>query len=91
MNIASVNSPAPMGPTDLPSTRALNEKQRTVIRAVTAVNASGTFGQDNEVTYSVDRAAGMVVVKLVSKTDGRVLQQIPAEYMVRMAEELNRG
>jgi uncharacterized FlaG/YvyC family protein len=91
MNIASMNSTVPVGPADLPSTRAITGEQRSVIRAVTAVNASGTFGQDNEVTYSVDRAAGMVVVKLVNKSDGRVLQQIPAEYLLRMAEELNRG
>jgi hypothetical protein len=70
MNIASVNSTAPVSPADLPSARVITEQQRTLIRAVGAVNASGTFGANNEVTYSVDRAAGMVVVKLVNKAVG---------------------
>lgn len=90
MNIASVNNPVPIGAVDLPSTRALNDEQRTLIRAVAAVNASGTFGQDNELTYSVDRAAHIVVVRLINKSTGTVLQQIPAEYLLRMAEELNK-
>ena len=91
MNIASINNTAPLGPADLSSTRAISEQQRTLIRAVAAVNASGTFGQDNELTYSVDRNAHLVVVKLVNKNTGNVVQQIPAEYLLRMAEELNRG
>lgn len=90
MNIASVNNIAPAGLLDLPSACALSDDQRSLIRAVAAVNASGTFGQDNELTYSVDRAAHIVVVRLINKSTGNVLQQIPAEYLLRMAEELNK-
>jgi FlaG protein len=91
MTIGSVNSMVPGGTGDFSSTPALSEDQRTLIRAVAAVNGSGTFGQDNELTYSVDRNAHIVVVKLVNKDTGNVVQQIPAEYLLRMAEELNRG
>lgn len=91
MNIASVNNLPPAGTLDLPSSQSLSEQQRTLIRAVAAVNASGMFGEDNEVTYSVDRAAHTVVVRLINKNTGNVLQQIPAEYLLRLAEESNRG
>lgn len=89
MNIASVNNIAPAG-LDLPSTRTLSDDQRSLIRAVAAVNASGSLGQDNELTYTVDRAAHIVVVRLINKSTGNVLQQIPAEYLLRMAEELKQ-
>jgi len=39
----------------------------------------------------VDRTVRLVVVRLVNKSTGSVVQQIPAEYPLRMAEELNRG
>ncbi len=90
MNIASGNNIAPAGLLDLPSASALSDDRRSLIRAVAAVNASGAFGQDNELTYSVDRAAHIVVVRLINKSTGNVLQQIPAEYLLRMAEELNK-
>ncbi len=90
MNIAAINSTNPVGPADLPSAKALTNEQRTLIRAVAAVNASGTFGEDNQLTYSVDRQAHLVVVRLVNKNTGDVVQQMPAEYLVRMAEELNK-
>lgn len=90
MNIASIATTVPVGPADLASSRPLTDEQRTLIRAVTAINASGMFGQDNELTYTVDRAAHLVVAKLVNKSTGDVIQQIPAEYLLRMAEELSK-
>jgi uncharacterized FlaG/YvyC family protein len=39
----------------------------------------------------VDRTAHLVVVRLVNKSTGSVVQQIPAEYLLRMAEEVNGG
>lgn len=91
MNIASVNGTAPVNPADLASTYTLNQEQRAVIRAVSAINASGAFGQENELTYSVDRAAHVVVAKLVNKDTGDVVGQMPAEYLLRMADEMERG
>lgn len=90
MNIASINSTVPAGMVDVATTRPLPDEQRALIRAVTAVNASGMFGQDNELTYTVDRVARLVVARLVNKTTGDVIQQIPNEYLLRMAEELNK-
>ena len=90
MNIASMTNTVPTAPADLASSHPLTDQQRAVIRAVAAVNASGMLGQDQQLTYSVDRAAHLVVAKLVNKDTGDVIQQIPAEYLLRMAEELSR-
>lgn len=91
MNITSVTNMTGVSPADLPSTRSITADQRSLIRAVAAVNATQAFGEDHELTYSVDRAAHMLVIKLVNKTNGNVINQIPAEYIVRMAEKLNGG
>lgn len=91
MNVGAINNAVPVTLADLGPTRMLTQDQRTLIQAIKAVNASGSLGDENEVTYSVDRAARQVVVKLVNKKTGDVLQQIPTEYVLKMAEELNRG
>ncbi len=91
MNITSVTNMTGVSPADLPSARTITEDQRTLIRAVSAVNASQAFGEDHELTYTVDRAARMLVIKLVNKTTGNVIDQIPAEYIVKLAEKLSGG
>jgi uncharacterized FlaG/YvyC family protein len=65
--------------------------QRVLIRAVKAVNGSDLLGQDHELTIVLDRSSRRALVRIVSRQTGEVIQQIPAEYVVRMAEELNGG
>ena len=67
------------------------EQQRTLIRAVSAVNASEMFGEENEVTYQVDRKAQQVVVRIVNRKTGELVNEIPSEYVLRLAEKLNGG
>ncbi len=75
-----------------PSTPAqVTEDRRTLIRAVRAVNSAELLGYDHELSFSFDRATGHPVVRIVNKETREVIQQIPAEYVLRMAEELSRG
>jgi len=88
MNISSINSfsshlataaqPAPPKPT---------EDQKALIQAVKTVNASAVFGEENELTFKVDRAAGIAVVRIVNKKTGALVQQIPNEQVLKLAEE----
>lgn len=91
MNIGSIQQIGPLTQTDAGTTPALTAEQRALIQAVKALNAAQAFGEDNQVTYSVDRAARLVVAKLVGKSTGTVIEQIPAEYVLRMAEKMNGG
>ncbi len=91
MNISSIQQSAPLTRTETSATPPLSAEQRTLIQAVKAVNAAQAFGEDNEVTYSVDRAARLVVAKVVNKSTGEVVDQIPAEYVLRLAEKINGG
>ena len=63
------------------------EDQRALLQAVKAVNAAQLFGQENEVTFIIDRAANIAVVRIVNKHTGELVEQIPNEQMLKMAEE----
>lgn len=63
-------------------------ERRQLIRAVQALNASEMFGQDNELTFVLDRETRRPLVRLVDKNTNEVIRQIPPEYALRMAEYL---
>jgi flagellar protein FlaG len=93
MNISSINNLAAQAgvPADPGVPRAVNQDQRTLIQAVKAVNATEMFGQDNELTFFLDRNSRRAVVRIVNKKTREVVQQIPPEYVLRMAEEIKRS
>ena len=65
------------------------QDQKALIQAVKTVNAAELFGQENETTFIIDRAARIAVVRVVNKKTGEVVQQIPTEQLLKMAEESN--
>lgn len=94
MDISSINNVAqhpgtPMEPGYLP--QPVTQDQRGLIQALKAVNSSELFGEENELTFIVDRATRRMVVRIVNRNSGEVVDQIPAEYVLRMAEELKRS
>lgn len=66
-----------------------NDQQRALLQAATVVNNSQILGSDNEITFKVDRKANQVVVRIVNRQTGDLVSQIPEEYLLRMAEEVN--
>lgn len=95
MNISSISSfasqisaPAQSAPSQ---PKPPGEDQKALIQAVKAVNAAEMFGQENEVTFKIDRAAGIAVVRVVNKQTGALVQQIPSEQILKMAEESSGG
>jgi uncharacterized FlaG/YvyC family protein len=90
MNISSIDNSAHISaPTEPSPARPVTGDQRTLIQAVKAVNAAQSFGPENETTYKVDRSTQQLVVRVVNRKTNDVVMQIPAEYLLRMAEELN--
>jgi uncharacterized FlaG/YvyC family protein len=91
MEILPINNNAPAVTTYEPHvTRQDAEEQRKLIHAVKAVNATDLFGQDNELTFVLDRNTRRAVVRIVNRETREVVEQIPSEYVLRMAEELKR-
>ncbi len=92
MDISSIPQlTAPPGaPSETPAPPPASPGQRELIQAVKAINATGLFGQDNELSFIVDRNSRKVVIRVVNRDTREVVRQIPAEYVLRLAEE-NRG
>jgi uncharacterized FlaG/YvyC family protein len=76
---ASAAAPVP------PETAA---EHRELIRAVRAINPSELFGQNSELTFVLDRETRRPLVRIVDRDTNELIQQIPPEYVLRMAEDL---
>jgi flagellar protein FlaG len=89
MDISSTTHlPAPASaPAQTSTPQPVSAERRALIQAVKAVNGSELFGQDNELTFVMDRNTRRAVVRIVNRKTREVIQQIPAEYVLRMAEE----
>ncbi len=66
------------------------EERRVMIQAVRTVNAAELCGPENELSFAFDRQSRRAVVRIVDKKTREVLQQIPNEQVLRMAEELQQ-
>ena len=66
----------------------IQTENREIIQAVRAVNASAKLGDNNELTFSLDRQTRRPVIKIVNRKTNEVVQQIPNEQILRLAEDL---
>ena len=66
----------------------IQSENREIIQAVRAVNASVQLGDSNELTFSLDRQSRRPVIKIVNRETNEVVQQIPNEQVLRLAEDL---
>jgi uncharacterized FlaG/YvyC family protein len=65
------------------------QDQKALIQAVRTVNAAQLFGEENELTFRIDRAAQIAVVRIVNKKTGALVQQIPSAQVLKLADESN--
>lgn len=63
-------------------------EHREIIQAVKAVNASGMFGTNSELTFVLDHETRRPVVRIVDRDTNELIRQIPPEYVLRIAEDL---
>jgi flagellar protein FlaG len=90
MDVSAINE-IRTGVASAPSTPALEvEERRAMIQAVRAVNAAELYGQENELSFAFDRHSQRAVVRIVDRKTREVIQQIPNEQVLRLAEELQQ-
>lgn len=89
MEISSMNAISTAARAPVEAATPIPQDQRALVHAVRAVNAAELFGQDNELTFILDRETRRAVVRIVNRDTREVVQQIPAEYVLRMAEEIS--
>src|SRR3954469_21240071 len=63
-------------------------ENREVVRAVKALNATEMFGEENQLLFRRDPETQRMVVRVVNRQTEEVISQIPAEYVLRMAQDL---
>jgi len=66
-------------------------EQNQLVQAVKSVNEAELLGQGRELTFAMDRETKRPVLKIVDKETKEVIRQIPPEYVLRLADELERG
>jgi uncharacterized FlaG/YvyC family protein len=89
MEITGAKGAAPMpAPALAPISPQQAAANRDVLQAVKALNTAATFGDQNEITFQVDRASRLPVIRIVDRNTREVVTQIPAEYILRLAETL---
>jgi flagellar protein FlaG len=71
--------------------RTRQDHNRQMAQAVRTVNESGNLPTDRELTIALDRHSGEPVIRLVDRQTREVIQQIPGERVLRMAEEFKRA
>lgn len=85
MQITALNGVFPEVPTN---SRAPEPQQtREIIQAVKALNATAFLGQDNELTFIMDRGTRRPIIRIVNQKTREVVRQIPAEYLLQMAAD----
>src|SRR5439155_1079857 len=88
MDISSINNlSAQIGAPAQPA----GQDQRGLVQAVRAVNAAELFGQDYELSFVLGRKTRGAIVRIVKRETGEVVAQIPADYVLRLAETESRG
>jgi len=73
-----------------PLSPELRQEQAQLIHAVEKLNEARVFGQKSELTFSLDRETRRPVMKIIDRETQEVIQQIPPEYVLRLAEDLPR-
>ena len=92
MDISSVDLQKPLianVPQPVPKEEVAERQQ--LIQAVKEVNKSEMLGENNEVTFVMDRKTRKALVRVVNRQTNEVVLQIPPEYVLRMAQELKRN
>jgi flagellar protein FlaG len=63
---------------------------RDLVQAIKALNASAYLGDNNELTFQLDRNTRLPIIRIVNRQTNEVVEQIPPEYVLRLAEELRQ-
>jgi len=83
-NVEVMHAPTPAIPADKAA------ENREVVQAVKAVNGAEMFGRDSVLTFQRDLLTQRMVIQLVNPKTKEVISQIPAEYLLRLAQDLKR-
>jgi hypothetical protein len=53
--------------------------------------AAGILGDNNEITFQIDRNSRLPLIRIIDRTTNKVVERIPAEYILQLAESLGKS
>ena len=91
MGIGPLNRVMMTQPVDAPAT--VKDEQtmvRQIITAIRGLNKSELLGQDRTLSFTRDPETHRPVIRILNRETGEVIDQIPAETLLRMKAELDQ-
>ena len=62
-----------------------------LVQAVKVVNESKTLGENNELTFVLDRATGRTLTRVIDRSTQEVVLQLPLDSVLTMADQLRQN
>ena len=88
MNISPVSPIAFAEVSATPQSQEPASRRAELIQAVKAVNESNALGENNELTFVMDRSTHRTLTRIIDRKTQEVVMQIPPEYVLRLAEQI---
>lgn len=86
--IQSSNSTVSLSSVDSPRNQQATDRQ--LVSAVQALNKSEFLGEERQLVYRRDPKTGAVMIQILNRGTGDVLDQMPAEVMLQLREALDQ-
>ena len=88
MDISPINPNAPAQESALSASPLQRPEYREIAQAVKAVNSAELFGQDTQLLFVRDAETQRMVIRMVNRQTNEVIRQIPPEYVLLLAKDL---
>jgi len=87
-SIAAVGPPGSVTTQSKPNQETASER-RSLASVARVVNESKVLGEGNELVFTLDASSHRMVARILDRTTQQVLEQLPPEYILRLAQELS--
>jgi uncharacterized FlaG/YvyC family protein len=75
----------------LPQVHQGQSGPRAVRNAIAVINESELLGFDRELRFSTDPQSRLGIVQVLSRSTGQVIVQLPSEFVLNLAQNLQKG
>lgn len=85
-SVQTITQVLPTAPSSVTPDALVDRKD--IVQAVKALSEAELFGQNNELTFALDRETRKPVVRIIDRKTNEVVRQIPPESALQLAEDL---
>ena len=91
MNVSSISAVTAPGSTTTQASpnQETAAERRSLASIARVVNGSKVLGEQNELVFTLDPNSHRIVARIVDRDTQQVVEQLPPEYILRLAAELS--